>query len=380
MITKSAFHQVRTQLAASIVAGSLTGILFVYIGHTPLLRALGMAFSIGGITLLLQRFGTGLGIIGGLALAFSPAFWMQTGGQETQLTVLVSLAFLICLFAVGYLIWTNRFPEKALVFAILLAGVLVVGIIGSPRSLRVTTLLSSALLLVLTDLLLVSNPHPNTPSQPIFPARHLPILMVIILIGVLNDPLFVLLAPAAVVGLHLSRKPIPRWYGLTLIAVLAWGVYGMVVQYIASGWWLASAETVEAAGIRVPYIIADGWREASRWLYLINLVRNQFTDIGILLGLIGLARLSRWHPELGTTTLLAYASYSFFGLVYFGKDSTILLLPLLMIHVIWMTYAIYALGHWLQKSLTAQTDAKWLATAAFTMLPILLLGRITGVL
>jgi hypothetical protein len=90
--------------------------------------------------------------------------------------------------------------------------------------------------------------------------------------------------------------------------------------------------------------------------------------------------MARWYPPLGTTTLVAYGSYALFGLVYFGKDSTVLLLPMIVIHVIWMTYGIYTLGQWLQKSLANRSEASWLAAGAFTLLPLALLGRITGLL
>lgn len=367
-------------LLPALLAGLVSFVIYTVVGHTPLMRALGMALTIGGITLILQRFGAILGTIGSFALAFSPAFWSQTGGEETRIVVLFSVLLLAALAIVGFLVWTKRVPDKILIFTIAVIGLLFLGLVGSPRSLRVTILLSTGLLYILIDLLMVSNPRPDSLPQAAFPANHVLTLVSFLVIGVLNDPLFVLITPALLVGLYLSKVTIPKWYWGVLLIIISWGVYGTVVQYIASGWWLVSAETAELAGIRVPFVIADGWREASRWVYVINLVRNQFTDIGIVLGLIGLSRLARWYPELGITTMVAYGSYTLFGLVYFGKDSTILLLPLLMIHVIWMTYAIFALGQWLQKSFTDRSGAQWLATTAFVLIPLILLGRITGVL
>ena len=205
-------------------------------------------------------------------------------------------------------------------------------------------------------------------------------MLVLLLIGVLNDPLFILLVPALLVGLYLSNLHLPRWYwGIVLIVIIV-GIRGLIMQYVASDWWLRSAASSQAAGIQIPYIVADGWHEASRWIILINLVRNQFTDIGILLGILGLARLARWYPVLGSVTLIAYGSYTLFGLIYFGSDSTVLLLPMIVIHVIWMTYGIYTAGQWLQKSLANRSEASWLAACAFSLLPIIQVGRIVGVL
>ncbi|MCA0453521.1 MAG: glycosylphosphatidylinositol anchor attachment 1 protein [Chloroflexi bacterium] len=367
-------------LLPAVLTGIVTLVLYTLVGHAPLMRALGMAVSVSGMTLILHRFGAVLGIVGSLALAFSPAFWSQANGQETSLAILYSVGLLLALSILAFLIWSQRIPEKVLLASIMILGLIFLVLIGAPRSLRVTTLLNIGLIYVLLDLLMTSNPRPDIQPQSVFPSNHVLSLVIILFIGIVNDPLFVLLAPALIVGLHLSKMPIPKWYWVALGLIIGWGIYGTAMQYMVSGWWLVSSETAEATGIRVPFVIADGWREASRWVYLINLVRNQFTDIGILLGIIGLARLARWYPGLGVTTLVAYGTYALFGLVYFGKDSTILLLPLLMIHVIWMTYAIFAFGQWLQKSLAIRNSAQWLATAAFVLLPLALLGRITGVL
>jgi hypothetical protein len=68
-----------------------------------------------------------------------------------------------------------------------------------------------------------------------------------------------------------------------------------------------------------------------------------------------------------------------FGLIYFGGDSSVLLLPLLMIQLLWMTYAIYTFGAWLQKT-ARPARLRWVAAAAFTLLPLVMLLRIFGVM
>ena len=110
-----------------------------------------------------------------------------------------------------------------------------------------------------------------------------------------------------------------------------------------------------------------------------GLIIGQFTAAGLALGVLGLARLSRWHPPVGVVTMIAYAAYALFGLVYFGEDSPVLLLPLLMIQLLWMTYAMYTFGQWLQKSLKP-ARVRWIAAATFTLLPLFMLLRIVGVM
>jgi hypothetical protein len=87
---------------------------------------------------------------------------------------------------------------------------------------------------------------------------------------------------------------------------------------------------------------------------------------------------------LGSVVMLAYAAFFAFGLVYFGRDREVLLLPLLIIHTIWMTYAVYALSQWISKSIPAKAELgvrlflRWLATGMYALLPLLLFLSITG--
>ena len=104
---------------------------------------------------------------------------------------------------------------------------------------------------------------------------------------------------------------------------------------------------------------------------------NQFDIFGIILAVVGLARLSRWYPPLGTVTMIAYGAYAFFGLVYLGSFREILLLPLIIIQVIWMTYAVNTFGQWLNKTMKSET-ALWthIASAVYLLVPAILLWNI----
>jgi hypothetical protein len=377
-VIETRIRKLMVEAAPAIAAGSIALAAFVVIGHTPIIRALGMAITIAVMSLVLRQFGSGLAAAGGLALAFNPAFWSQTGGTETTSAALFGFMLLLSVIVMSLVIRSGRIPQMGLAAGIIVFAIVFWTLIGTPRSLRLTTLLSSGLLLALVDILMAAHPHPDKPGVGQPSLRHVTILLLLLTTGILNDPLFILLAPAVILGLTLSHVKLPGWYWAVVIIVLVIGMRGVVVQYLDTGWWLYPADQAEAAGIRVPYVMADGWRQTSRWIYLIDLLRSQFTEIGIVLGILGLSRLSRWYPPVGVITLLAFASYTLFGLVYFGKDSTILLLPMLMILVIWMTYAVYTLSHWLQKSFAANRTIKWLAAAAFMLLPVVLLIRIAG--
>jgi hypothetical protein len=367
-------------LSPALASGTLALLAFVLLGHTPIIRALGFAAAIGGVTLTLRRFGAALAIIGGLALAFSPAFWSQTGGDESSKLTTIALALGCALLVVMVVAWVKKMPLLGMGIGVVVFAVLFAFLVGTSRSLRVTTFLSAWLLYLIFDALLTANPRPDGPPPAPLRQYHTWGMLLLLGIGIWNDPLFLLLVPAVALTLTVSKSSLPRVYWGLFALVTLIGLRGMIYQYLDSGWWLYPAAQAQLYDIRVPYVMVDGWREASRWLYLINLVIGQFTPIGVLLGVLGLARLARWYPTLGITSMTAYAAYAIFGLVYFGRDSTVLLLPLLMIQMIWMTYAVHSFGQWLQKSQKANGAMRWLAPAAFTLLPIGMLFRIVGVL
>ena len=60
----------------ALIAGLVAWFAFIMLGHTPLIRASGLALVIVGMALALRSMGAALTIIGALALAFSPSFWI----------------------------------------------------------------------------------------------------------------------------------------------------------------------------------------------------------------------------------------------------------------------------------------------------------------
>ncbi len=359
----------------SLLAGILSLLCFVVIGQTPLIRALGLAVSIVGVSLALRRFGSALAILGSLAFALSPAFWSQTGGTTPE--PVIGILLVVALVIGTVLVWNRQIPFLGLAAGMIVFALLFWTLTGTPRSLRLTTIFSAWTLYLLIDALLTANPRPDGPgANPLRPYHTLG-LLVLVAVGVLNDPLFTLLTPAVLLGLSLSRTTVPGWYWAIMIAFVLVGIRGIIVQYIDTGWWLFPVDQAEALNIRVPYTMAGAWQQGSRWVYLIQLVVNQFTLLGTILSIVGLARLARWYPPVGIVTLVAYAAYALFGLLYFGNDSPVLLLPMLMIQMVWITYAILALGQWLEKSFKGNGRiVRWVTPALFVPLLMALLQQI----
>ncbi len=361
----------------ALAAGVISWLLFMVIGQTPVIRASGLALVIVAMALTLRPFSAALAVIGALALALTPAFWSQTGGSESlnPAAILAALGLAAGVTALG--VFSTRRFFWAVAAGVGLFALLFLLVVGVPRSLRLTTLVTAWMLYLLVDGLLLSNPRPDSPPIGRLGAHHTYGLLLLFAIGVVNDPLVVLMAPALLLGLFLTGKHMPLLYWLVLIGISVYGVIGVIDLYAAPYWWEFASERARDIGITVPYLLGDGWRNANRWVDMAELIAKQFTALGVILGVFGLARLSRWYPPVGVVTMVAYGSYALFGLVYFGADAGVLLLPLLMIQVIWMTYAVYGMGQWLQKSAgTRSRSVRWLAPATYLLLPLLLFVRV----
>lgn len=373
----------------ALAAGAGAWAVFMILGGTPLIRAGGLALVIVAMALALRPMGAVLSIIGAFALAFCPAFWIQTGGAESLSPPAVFAGLAAALFLVGIAWAVSRKPFIALALGLVVFGALFLALIGQPRSLRLTTLASAWTFYLLIDGLLLSNPRPDSPPTGALGTRHTVGLLLLMTLGILNDPLFVLLAPAALLGLFLSRARLHWAFWTIMLILMAIGIRGVIALYIDPDWVRFDPQTAEMLRLRVPYILAEAWREPSRWLKLTDLLIGQFTPFGLALGVLGLARLSRWYPPIGVVTMFAYGSFALFGLVYFGADSPVLLLPLLMIQVFWMTYAIYTFSQWMAKTSAGRRvvdrpslapAARWIAPAAFILMPLAMLARIAGLL
>jgi len=319
----------------ALANGAVVWLLLLVIGQTPLIRASGLALVIVGVTLALRRFGAVLAIIGALVLALSPAFWSQTGGGQGEPATIV-IALIAASVTVVLVVLLSKRPYIGLGIGIVVFAVFFWSQIGMAQSLRLTGFVVAWLLFLLLDMLLLTNPRPD--EAPLIlqtserknpdgseAARPYHILGVLLLLGVgiLNDPLLTLLAPSVALSLTLTRTRLPSWYWLAFGLIAGIGLRGLAVDYLQD-----QAHLVDLWA----------WRNATNWIDMVRLILGQFTVVGIILSILGLARFARWYPPLGVVSLLAYAAYWFFGLVYSGQQRDVLLLPLFVIQVLWMTY------------------------------------------
>jgi hypothetical protein len=222
---------------------------------------------------------------------------------------------------------------------------------------------------VLIDMLLLTNPRPDDAPHILHDKRkaidetgaepprayHTLGILLLIGIGVLNDPLLTLLVPAIALSLFLTNTRLPWWYWVVMLLVFVIGTRGIAIDYLS---------------LQSYRILPAGWRNGARWVDMLQVIVGQFT-------IVGMARLSRWYPPLGTTTLIAYASYMVFGLSYTGPNREFLLLPLFVIHVLWITYAVFTLGEWLDRAFFEQKDwGHYIVQGLYVLLPLSMLLNI----
>lgn len=345
----------------AVIAAAVAWLILLIVGETPLSRATGLALAILGVTASMRRMGFIASLCGGLTLAFSPIFWSQTGGGVTDpATIVVAAGLAIAAMVASTLLLKRDYLGIGLGVVVFLA--VFWSQLGTAQSLRLTGLVTAWMMYLLVDLIMLSNPRPGTkpPRQP--KPYHTLGLLFLLVVGALNDPLVVLYSPAIVLSLLLSYARLPKWYWLLTSAAIALGTGLLLRTYV-----LPQSDLVNLWA----------WRHALSWIELGQLLIAQFSVLGIALGVIGLARLSRWYPPLGTVLITAYAAYTCFGLVYSGVHRDILLLPLVMIQVLWMTYAVNAFGQWVNKTMGSETP-RWthVVSAVYFAVPVVLLWNI----
>lgn len=364
---------------APVLTGLLAWAAFLMLGNTPVLRASGLAAAIVGFSLTLRRMGALMSVVGGLSLAFSSAFWSQTGGGGNNPATIVLALGAAGILAVALVTVVQR-PYVALMAALAVFAAVYLSQVGEARSLRLTVFASAWLIYLLVQSVVTANPRPDEPPRGgyrLAAALRAGILL-ILAAATVNDPLFVLFVPAVTLGLIQSGARIPAWYWAIVAVVTVLGVRGVVTLYIDPVWWGVTVETALATRGNVPYLVADGLSDGARWISTFRLLSSQFTLVGLLMSVIGLARLSRWYPPVGTVMMVGYATFFAFGLAYFGRDRSTLLLPLLMMQVFLMSYAVHAAGQWASKALQTPEalTVRWVAPALFAVLPLLLFAQI----
>lgn len=178
--------------------------------------------------------------------------------------------------------------------------------------------------------------------------------------GLTNHLTIVLLVPPAIFGLWMCRPRLTpkQWAvaaGLFAAPLLLYLYIPLRWPALHGGAAMPFAEFIAwVTGQRFGgALMFEYFSQTDRWATIFRLVVEQFGVVGLLLAVVGLARLARWFPGVGVVTLLAYGAYFAYSLVYIIPDIGVFLIPMHIIQVIWMAYAVHAVSEWLPKLVPA---------------------------
>jgi hypothetical protein len=173
-------------------------------------------------------------------------------------------------------------------------------------------------------------------------------------VGLAHHLTIVLLAPGALLALRPARRDardaspvaVPPWGWLPLV-VAPLALYAYLPLRAAAdppiNWgdprtldhlvWMLTAAPYRAYlfGVSIPDAL-------SRIAFSARLLFNQFTVVGVVLGLWGILRLWKANPRLALALALNFALIFAYAIVYDSRDSFVYLLPAFALYALWLMY------------------------------------------
>lgn len=128
--------------------------------------------------------------------------------------------------------------------------------------------------------------------------------------------------------------------GAAHAAPVNWGYVSNVEEF----WWLISGAAYRAYLFATP--TANILGRVAQWAYTLAV---QYTPIGLLVALAGLARLDQQRPALRTFGLIWIVPLSIYAIGYFTRDSEIYLLPVTWMFALWLGLGLQLCATWLER-------------------------------
>lgn len=136
--------------------------------------------------------------------------------------------------------------------------------------------------------------------------------------------------------------------------------------YVAS-WeefrWLVSGEAYRAYLFATPTSSLVG--RIAQWAYVLVV---QYTPIGLLLALTGLAHLDQYRPALRTFVIVWIVPLSIYAIGYFTRDSEIYLLPVTWILGLCLAVGLQCCAKWLAERKSPTLQSSWLLPVVMLLL------------
>lgn len=175
-------------------------------------------------------------------------------------------------------------------------------------------------------------------------AASLRLLAFVLGLSLTNHLTMVLLLPAVLLFVLWTKPGILRqgrlWLGLAGLFLLGLAVY----LYIPLRWPALHQGRLMRLNEFIAWVTGqqfsgalrwDAWlRDPGRYGILARLSLAQYGVAGLILGLLGLVWLLMRRPREGFTLLVAYVTYSFYGLNYYVPDISVFLIPAQTIHAV----------------------------------------------
>ncbi len=191
-------------------------------------------------------------------------------------------------------------------------------------------------------------------------------LVPIVALGVAHHLTFVLLLPAVLYFVWVSRGGTLRQLGQTVGALTLGGILGLTfylrIPLVAAGsvagpppvnwgyadnlagfWWLVSGAAYRSYLFSAPS--STMLSRVASWAYTVT---SQYTVVGLGLALIGLNNWDRSKPHLRNLSLLWVVPISIYAIGYYTRDSDIYLLPVGWMVALWLATGLADVDRWLQ--------------------------------
>ncbi len=268
-------------------------------------------------------------------------------------------------FAVSSVVWSQAVVAEVYALNAMIAGLIL------------------ALIVALTP----AAAPPSTDASHTSASRIIPIMFLLLGLGISHHLTTVLLLPAFGLAILIAR---PRLRIRTILLALGLFFAGLAFWlYIPLRWPAlhggAPMTPVEffdwISGARFSGALALGaWSDPARWSIVTRLLLDAFGPAGAALALVGAIGLATRNLRAALITLVTFAAYVLYGVVYLVPDVAVFLIPAYLIMAVWIGVGVAFLVDALAARMTAPAR-QWtyaLTLAAFVLMPIGLLTHNFG--
>ncbi|HLF28944.1 MAG TPA: DUF2723 domain-containing protein [Anaerolineae bacterium] len=211
-----------------------------------------------------------------------------------------------------------------------------------------------------------------------------PALFLLLGVGLSHHLTTILLLPAFALAILIARPRLPLRttliaLGLFVLGLLPWLYIPLRWPALHNGAGMTLTEFLDwITGARFGgALVLSAWSDPARWAIVGRFLLDAFGPAGLALAIIGVGSLALKHWRAALITVVAFAAYVFYGLVYFVPDVSVFLLPAHLVMALWIGLGVAALINLFTSRVHAPLGdrAYAIGLALFTLLPVFLIAR-----